>query len=230
MRLAEEGRHQRRDQKQDEPRVVEQEPARKRGHGDRILHQREDLARQRHAPARLPPRPLEPILKPRILERGQIEAGRVVHQPHRGGHGEPFRQERVGEAAEPSEKIRQDGEQELRSEQQDERARAFGSDPAERARGGQRASREAHHLVDDELAEPERRDRDQRPGESQDEAQDQKAGARLPDHAEEGRDIAQGRPTGAKSGQVGGGIGSHRRTFGPFAAEVKSALASRPPA
>ncbi len=84
MRLADECRDERDREQHDEPRRVDEQARGEAGDGDQVLRLAEKLAHEPGAAGRLRARPLEPILELAILEILEVEARRVLHQPHAG--------------------------------------------------------------------------------------------------------------------------------------------------
>ena len=163
MRLAEEGGDQRQQQQHDQPRRIGGEPGGEADDGDDVLRLAEHLADERRAPADLPPGAVELVLDLAVLEVLEVERRGVLHQPDAGGIGEPFGQQRVHQGHHPAQNVRRHCEPQLRQDQQQEPQQQPAGEPAGGVGRMSRDLRDVHHLVDDQLAHVQRRDRQQRP-------------------------------------------------------------------
>ena len=228
MRLADERRHQRHRQQHDQPWRVDQQAGGEADHGDRILHLAEQLAHQVHAAHRLATRAIELVLQVGILEVLQVQRRRMLHQAHAGGVGEQFRQQRVAVADQAAEQVGTDRQRELDHQQPRQRfqlaAAPGGADRIEPHAGRD----QAHRLVDDQLADVERRDRQERADHAQTQRGQRQRGAGGPDLAEEGRQVAQrveafaqGRFSGGDGFGHGRGIREEAARFCLFDAQVR---------
>ena len=125
-----------------------------------VLQRGQQQGEQADPPHGLPPGPLQLVVQLGVLELLEVERGRVPHELDAGPVGEQVAQqalEQRGDAAQPF------------ADEGDARARAPAARqtaPIHRAARLRRADR-LHHLVDDELPDPEHRQRHQRPGDPQ---------------------------------------------------------------
>ena len=167
MRLAQECRDQRHQQQHDQPRIIGDQPAREGQHGQDVLHLPEDLAHQGHAARGLTAGAVQLVLEGRVLEILQIQVGCMFHQIHGHGDGQPFRQQRVDQPDQPPQQVRGDGQPEFQRDQPGQMLGQPAGPPF-----GQRLrpveGDQPDHLVDDQLADPQRRDRHQGPQQAQD--------------------------------------------------------------
>jgi hypothetical protein len=204
VRLAHERGYEREDEQRDQPRRVRDQADREAGDGDDVLRLAEDLAHERRAARRLAARAVEPVLQLAVLEVLEVERRRVLHQADAGRVREALGQEAVDERDDAAHHVRQHGEGQLQREQGqqvvDEPAREPAAErPARVAGAGQ-----ADDLVDDQLADEERRDGQERADETAGDRGRGQARARLPDGLEERRKVAQRSEAFAQGPRRGG--------------------------
>ena len=191
VRLAEEGGHERQDEQRDQPRRVGDQrggEARDRHH---VLGLAEELAHQGDPAHGLAPRAVEAVLELAVLEIFEVEGGRVLHETDARGVGEPLGEQRVHERDDAAEHVGHDGQRQLEGEQGEEVVDAAAGQPLAdvvlRAAGGG----QAHHLVDDQLADVERGHGKERACQPAREVGGGQAATRLPDQLQERREVAQ---------------------------------------
>ena len=234
MRFADERRHQRDRQQHDQPGGVDEQSGREAHHGHRVLRLPEQLAHQVHAAHGLAPRAVQLVLQVGVLEVLQVERGGVLHQPDAGGVGEQLRQRRVGVAHQPAEHVRADRQSELQ-QQQPQQVRQLAAFPRrlQRVEAHARAD-QAHHLVDDQLADVQGDDGHQRPHQAQAHARERQRPAGAPDLAQERRQVLQRAEAflqaGVRAGSAGAGSGiGGGRGHGAIVRQGRLAGASRNP-
>ena len=203
MRLTHEGGHQRHEQKQNQPRVIDQQAGSKGGDRHHILALGEQLPHQRHPATGLPARAFQLVLKIGVLKIFKVQGRGMFHQPDRGSHGQLVGQQRIQEANHPTQNIRQDRQPEFGGDIERQSPQMPGLPPAQRGGRVVGQSRQVDHIVDDQLADPQSRDRKHRPRQAQHDRGHGQQRARIPDQPEKRRYVAQGRKARA--------VGSGRR-------------------
>ena len=191
VRFADEGRDQRDRQQQDQPGRIDQQPDGEADDGDRVLDLPEQLAHQVRAAHGLAPGALELVLQLRVLEVGEVQRGRVLHQAHAGGVGEQLRQQRIAVADHPAEQVRQDCQAQLCQDQPGEVVEHAAAPGLQQAVETDAHADQPHHLVDDQLADVQRHHRHERAYKAQAEGEERQQRAGGPDLPEERRDVAQ---------------------------------------
>ena len=209
VRLADERRHQRDRQQHDEPGRVHDQP---RGEADDrhgVLRLAEQLAHQRRAPGRLAPRALEAVLQVGVLEVLEVQRRRMLHQAQARLVAEFLRQQRIDQRHGAPHQVGADRQCEFEGDQAGEpRQRTVEHEMPADAGGAVRRD-QAHHLVDDELADVERHHRQQRARDAQHAGGEREHGARAPHHPQERRQVAQRADALAQRARAG-----QRCTFG----------------
>ena len=185
MRLAQEHRHQRHQQQDDQPGREDQETSGEARDGHDVLRLPQQLRHQREAAAGLPARPLELVLKLRILEIFQIEGGGVFHQTDARGVGHALRQEAVDELDDAAQDVGQDSQRELGQDQHAQPVEQAARQPVLESRRPPRHLHQMHHVVDDQLADIEGDDRQQGPHQPQQQRRSGERRTRPPDHRNE---------------------------------------------
>ena len=169
VRLAEERRHQR-DREQQRSATARRRRGRRRSSTTvttSCAWPKSWLIR-RHAPGGLPARALEPVLQLAVLEILEVERGRVLHQAQAGRVAELLRQQRVEQRDGAAEHVGEHRERRTRARAASRGGRAGRSRAsARRSSAARRAPHQQHDLVDDQLADVERGDRQQRAHEAQ---------------------------------------------------------------
>ena len=184
MRLAEERRQHRDDQQQQQPGQLDGQHRGQRDQGDQVLGRREQQRDQADPPHRLAARPLEVVVGLRVLVLGQIEGGGVLHQPHADSVGEQVAQQALEQRGEPRQSLAPDRDGELEHHQ------AAEMPPVHLSARGPRLHR-GDHAVDDQLADPQHRQRDERPHRAQHEDARGVATVGLEHQLEEWRDVLE---------------------------------------
>ncbi|MNV19490.1 hypothetical protein D3C71_1103550 [compost metagenome] len=216
MRFADEGRHQRHCQQQDQPGRVHQQAHRQAGHGDGVLHLAEQLAHQVHPAHGLAPRAVQLVLQVRIFEVLQVQLGGVFHQPHAGDVGEQLGEQAVGIVHRAAQQVRDDRQAELEGQQaQQGIEQAAGEGLAKRREAGLVLA-QVQCRIDDQLAHVEHGHRQQCADQAQPEAGTGQGGAGLPDLAQEGGQVAHRLEAFAQAGvllagRTGSGGSRHGR-------------------
>ena len=191
MRFADERRHERDGEERDEPRRVHNQPRGEARDGDQVLRLAEELPDQVRASGRLPPRAFQPVLQLAVLEILEVERGGMLHEPKAGLVAEPLRQQRVEQGHGATEHVGEDGKSEFQDEQPSDAVEHAARDPLPQVAGGGRRLDEQHHLIDDELAHVERRDRQQCAHDPQQGLTERERRAGPPDERQERREVAQ---------------------------------------
>ena len=119
MRFAQKYRQQRQDQQHDQPRRVEDQPRAEADHRHDVLKLAEQLRHQRHAPARLPPRPLQLVLERGILEILEVQRCGVFHQADARRVADLVAQQPVDQRHHPRQHIRHYRQREFRQQKED---------------------------------------------------------------------------------------------------------------
>ena len=127
----------------------------------------EQLRHQGEAAAGLPARPFELVLELRVLEIFQIEGGGMLHQADARGIGHPLRQQAVDQLDDAAQHVGQDGQRELGQQQHAQPVEPAALQPFLERRRPVRHLHQLHDVVDDQLADIERDDRQQRPHQAQ---------------------------------------------------------------
>ena len=203
MRLADECRHKRYGQQRDQPRCVDDQSRAEADDGDHVLDLPEQLADQRHSSRRLAPRPIEPVLQFAVLEIFQVERRRVLHQAQAGGVAELLGQQRIEQRNRTAEDVGRNCEGEFQQQQSADAIEQPGGVPL-RERARRRRAGQQDDLVDDQLADVKRGDREQGSRESQDAFADRECRARLPDQLDERRQVAQRADAFTQRARAGG--------------------------
>ena len=191
VRLADERGQERDGEQHDEPRRVDEEPRGEAHDGDDVLRLAEELADEARAARGLAPRALQPVLQLAVLEVLEVERGRVLHEPQARLVAELLGQQRIEQRDEAAEHVGGDREPELQREQPADAVELAAREPLPQRVVDERRAREPHDLVDDELADVERHDRQQRAHDAQHALAHRQRGARPPDELQEGRKVAQ---------------------------------------
>ena len=168
-----------------EPRRVDEETRGEARDGDEVLPLPEELAHEAGASRGLRPRALEAVLELAILVVLEVETRRVLHQPHAGRRAELFGEQRIEERDAAAEHIRDHRERKFQRQEERDVVEHAAREPLLEGRAGRRRPREAHHLVDDEGADVERRHRQQCAQQAQQRLRHGDARARLPDELQE---------------------------------------------
>ena len=165
VRLAEEGRHQRdREQQRSATARRRSRPAAKLTIVTTSCAWPNSWLIRRHAAHGLPARALEPVLQLAVLEVLEVERRGVLHQPHAGRVGEALRQQRVEQRDDAAEHVGQHRQRRTRARAATSQwSSSAAAPPAPQRRPAPPARcASAHHLVDDQLADVQRRHRQQR--------------------------------------------------------------------
>ena len=192
VRLADERRHERDREQHDQPRRVDDEAGGEARDRHDVLRLREELPHQRHAARRLPARALEPVLQLAVLEVLEVERRGVLHQAQAGRVAELLGQQRIEQrhrAPSTSDSTARPNSSASSHADAIEQTRVRAT--RARSSGALRHLREHDHLVDDQLADVERRDRQQRADQPQHALREGERRVRLPDELEERRQVAQ---------------------------------------
>ena len=180
MRLAEEARQNGHGEQQQQPRIVDHQRGGERGEREHILPHRQQHRDEPDARRGLPACPLQVIVELRVLELLEIERRRMPHEPDAHAVGEEIAQQRLHERRCPREKFPADHHRELQRD-----------DPPQRCQRRTWRGGEMHHLVDDELGDPQARDRYERAEQAQPDHRQGVSAMRLPHEPQQGRKIAQ---------------------------------------
>ncbi|MNN05900.1 hypothetical protein D3C81_1186750 [compost metagenome] len=205
VRLANERRHQRQCQQQDQPRRIDQQADGQAGDGDRILHLAEQLAHQVHPAHGLAPRTVQLVLQVRVLEVLQVQGGCVFHQAHAGDVGEQFRQQGIGVADQAAEQVRGDGQAQFQRQQAEQRVEQPTGQRLAQRREARVVLAEVQRGIDDQLADVQHRHRQQRTDQAQAKAGDGQGAAGLPHLAQERRQVAHRLEALTQAGFLGAG-------------------------
>ena len=193
MHLADEGGHQRHQQQHDQPGRIDQQADREADDGDDVLRLAQQLRHQRAAPRDLATRAVELVLQVGVLEVLEVERRGVFHQLDAGAVGIQLRQQRVDQADDAAEDVGGHRQRELQR-QQHQQVVEHAAVPHLRQGLRAHAQRDqAHGLVDDQLADVQRRHRQQRARQPQQDAGQRQRTAGLPDAEQERRQVAQRR-------------------------------------
>ena len=161
MRLADECGQESDGKERDEPRSVDEQPRGEACDSDDILRLAEELPDQARTSGRLPPCPFQPILQLAVLEVLEVERGGVFHEPKAGLVAEPLRQQRVQQRHGAAKDVGEDRESEFQDEQPCDAVEQSAREPLPQIFGGVRSLNQQHDFIDDQLADVERRDRQQ---------------------------------------------------------------------
>ncbi len=177
------GEHRDREQRE-QPGHVDRERHRQRGQRDQVLHRGQQQGEEPDPAHRLAPRPLELVVDLRVLELLEVERRGVAHQLDAGAVGEEIAQQALEQRRHAAEAFAHERDAELQGEQLAE------PHPGDGAAGTDHRDR-LDHLVHDQLADPEHRERHQRPGQPQQQDADDVPGLGLPHHPQQTRQMAQ---------------------------------------
>ena len=166
-------------------------PAAKLDDGDDVLGLTEELRDQARAPGRLPPGTLQPVLQLAVLEVLEVERGGVLHEPQAGFVAETLRQQGVEQRHGAAQHVGEDRQSEFQREQPADAVEQSARDPLLEVVGGTRCLDQQHHFVDDQLADVERRDRQQRARRPEHGLAEGEGRAGAPDQLQERREVAQ---------------------------------------
>jgi hypothetical protein len=155
-----------------------------RSQGDEVLSGREQQGEQSDAADGLAAGALEVIVGIRVLELGEVERRRVLHQAHADLVGEQVAEQTLEQGREPCKRFAHHGDAKLEAHEPAEVPPGGGVAGPRRGNGGDDA-------VDDELADPQHGDGDERPHEPQHENAGRVAAVRLKHEAQKRRDVAQ---------------------------------------
>jgi hypothetical protein len=132
-------------------------------------------------------RALELVLHVAVLEVLEVERRRVLHQAQAGLVAEAFREQRVDQRDGAAQHVGQHRQRELQREEPGDAVEEAELPPFAQVVRRVRRADEQHHLVDDQLADVERRDRQQRADEAQHDLRGGERRAGAPDQREERR-------------------------------------------
>jgi hypothetical protein len=181
--LAQERGQHRDHQQQQQPGYVHRQRHAQRHQGDHVLDRGEQQGAD--APHRLAPGPLQLVVQLGVLELLQVERRRVAHQLHAGAIGEEVAEQALQQRRHPGETLAHHGDAQLARQQL---AQPGPGHDAARCRQGDRV----HHLVYDQLADPEHRERHQRAEHPEDQDPHHVPGLRLPHQLEQPGEMAEG--------------------------------------
>ena len=193
--FADERRDEREHEQGDQPRGIGRKPDGKRDDRHDILSLCEQLAHQRHATGRLTAGSIEPILQLAVLEVLEIERGCVLHETHARDVGKLLAEQGIEQRNEAPEQIKENRERKLGSQEPQQRIESPTRHPCGKSVGGARRRCDRDHLIDDQLADIEGRDRKHRANKPEQQRCRRERGARLPDECEKWRQVAQGADT-----------------------------------
>ena len=191
MRLADERGDEGDGEQGDQPRRVGHEPDRECRDRDDVLRLAEDLAEQRRAAGRLPAGALEPVLQLAVLEVLEVQGRGVLHQADARDVREPLGEQRIEQRHEAAEQVGQHGQAELEGDEPGERVEQPALEPCPEALVRVPGAGEPEDLVDDQLADVQRRHRQERADEAGAEVGRAQPRTRLPDELQERREVAE---------------------------------------
>ena len=113
MRLAQEHRHQRHQQQDDQPGREDHQAGGEAQHRHDVLRLVEQLRHQRDPPGGLPARAFELVLELRVLEIREVEGLGVLHEVDARFVRQAVRQQAVDQHHDPADDVGEDGEREL---------------------------------------------------------------------------------------------------------------------
>jgi hypothetical protein len=138
------------------------------------------LREQPDSSGRLPPRAVELVVEVGVLELVEVERRGVAHQAHARHVREEVAEQTLDERGGAGQRLAHDREHDFdRHEPPQPREVCFGRAP------------ERHHLVNDELADPQHGHGDEGAHEPERDHPGRHAAVRVPDEFDEGRDVAE---------------------------------------
>ena len=185
VRLAEKRRQHRHDEEEQQPRELDEQHAREGGERDEVLSGRQEQRDQPQPPHRLAARALQMIVRLGVLVLRQVERRRVLHQPHADPVREQVSEQALEQRRQPGEPLSCHGDAELQYDQ-----------PAQIPPVHRLACRLRPHAgddpVDDQLPDPQHRERHERPHRAQRQDGDGVSPVGLVDQLQEWWDVLQG--------------------------------------
>ena len=209
MGFAQERRHHCHHQQQQQPGDVDGQRRGQGGKRDRVLDRREQQGEEADPAHRLAPSPLELVVDLGVLELLQVEGGRVTHELDARLVGEEIAEQALEQGRDAGQPLAHHGDDELQREQLAQPGPVDGAGAAPR-----RHADRAHDLVDDELPDPEHRQRHQGPAHPQGQNARDVAALGAPHEPQQPRHVAQRLQAGAPAGP--GLFGLPAPAVGPY--------------
>ncbi len=191
MHFTQERRQQCDQHQPDQPRRVGHQPGGEGDHGEDVLGLAEQLAHQRAAAHGLAARAFQLVLQLAVFEVFQIQRRRVFHQPHAGGIDVQLGQRGIDESDRAPEHVGQQRQAEFGGQQQREVVQHATAPGLGQTRIQCRPAGQRDHLIDDQLGDVQRGDRQQCADQAQTDGGRGQQPAGLPDLGQERRQVAQ---------------------------------------